>query len=249
MRAHQIMSRSVITVTPGTPIVEAAKVMLRNHIGALPVVDTGGKLVGIVTDGDFIRRAEIGTARKRGRWLGLLVGRGRINADFIRSHGRAVCEIMTPDPVTVSENATLPEIVGLMERKHVKRLPVVSGNRLVGIVSYRDFVQAITDLATELPGPTPSDDILRGRILDALDRAACSIRRVNVVVRDSIASLNGAVRDAKERQAAVVAAKSVAGIKDVRDYMWVYPPPEEDFGGGDLVSLQEEPSTDDDQPL
>lgn len=249
MRAHEIMSRSVVTVTPGTPIVQAAKIMLRNHIGGLPVVDSEGKLIGIVTDGDFIRRAEIGTDRKRGRWLGLLVGRGRLNTDFVRSHGRSVSEIMTPNPATVGENATLAEIVGMMERKHVKRLPVVVGDRLVGIVSYRDFVQALTDLASRAPGPTPSDDILRQRILTALDQAACSTRRVNVMVRDGTASLHGAVHDDRERQAALVAARTVDGVKDVRDYMWLYPPAEQDLGGGDLVSLQEEPSTDDDQPL
>lgn len=249
MRAHQIMSRSVITVTPGTPIVDAAKVMLRNHIGSLPVVDAAGKLVGIVTDGDFIRRAEIGTDRKPGRWLGLLVGRGRLNADFVRSHGRTVGEIMTPDPVTVDENATLPDIVRIIEGKHIRRLPVVSGDRLVGIVSYRDFVQPIADIASELPGPTPDDDLLRSQILDALGQAACKACRLNVLVRDGVAYLNGAVRDARERQAAIVAAKSVHGVKDVRDSMWIYPPAEEDLGGGDIVSLQEEPPTEDDQPL
>jgi CBS domain-containing protein len=249
MRAHQIMSRSVITVAPETPIVDAARLMLRHHISGLPVVNSAGQLVGIVSDGDFLRRAEIGTERRHGRWLSQLVGRGRIGVDFVHAHGRTVGEIMTPHPVTVNEDTALPEIVRTMEASNVRRVPVVSGERLVGMVTHTDFVQAIADLDSEVPGPTPCDDILRNEILAALEAAACRSCRFNVVVRDGIAHLSGAVRDDKERLTAVVAAKSVAGVKDVRDRMWLYPPPEEDLGGGDIASLQEEPSTDDDQPL
>jgi CBS domain-containing protein len=249
MRAHQIMSRSVITVTPETLVVDAAKLMLRHHISGLPVVNSAGELVGIISDGDFIRRAEIGTERRHGRWLGHLVGRGRVSADFIHAHGRAVGEIMTPNPVTVNEDAALPEIVRTMESRNVRRLPVVSGKRLVGIVTHTDFVQAIADFDSELPTPTACDDVLRSKILTALEAAACKTCRFNVVVYDGVAHLSGAVRDDRERLAAIVAAKSVAGVKDVRDRMWLYPPPEDEFGGGDIASLQEEPSTEDDQPL
>jgi len=249
MRAHQIMSRSVITVTPETSVVAAAKLMLQHHISGLPVVNQAGDLVGIVSDGDFLRRAEIGTERKRGRWLGLLVGHDRVAADFVHSHGRTVGEIMTTHPVTVSEDTILADIVRTMEKKNVKRLPVVDGDRLVGMVTYTDFVQTIADFAAEIPSPTQCDDILRNEIFRAMKEAACKPSRYNVVVRNGIANLSGAVRDDKERLTAVVAAKSVAGVKDVRDDMWIYPPPEEEFGGGDLASLEAEPSTDDDQPL
>ena len=77
MRAHQIMTCQVITVGPETPVLEAANKMLQHHISGLPVVNVAGKLIGIISEGDFIRRAEIGTQRKRGRWLRLLVGPGQ----------------------------------------------------------------------------------------------------------------------------------------------------------------------------
>src|SRR6185295_17585382 len=114
MRAHQVMTRSVVTITPETTILEAANIMLRRHISALPVLDPAGKLVGIVSEGDFIRRSEIGTQRKRGRWLGLLLGPGEAAADFVREHGRKVSEVMTPAPLTVTEQTTLEEIVTSM---------------------------------------------------------------------------------------------------------------------------------------
>jgi CBS domain-containing protein len=249
MHAHQIMSRSVVTVTPDTPIVEAARLMLLSHIGGLPVVDVAGRLVGIVSDGDFIRPTDAGTGRKRGRWLGLLMNRDHSVSDFLHADDRTVSDIMTPDPVTVTEATTLADIVQVMEDRNVKRLPVVNDGRVVGMVTSADFVRALADLASSASGPTPDDDTLRVNVLAALGKAPCRRSRFNVTVRDGVAQLSGAVRNDKLRQDAVAAAQSVAGVKAVSDHIWIYPPPEEEFGGGDFVSLQEEPSTDDDQPL
>ena len=128
MRAHQIMTRKVISVKPDTSIADAASTMLQQHISGLPVVSETGKLVGIISEGDFIRRAETGTQRKRGRWLKILVGPGRAATDFVHEQGRKVGEIMTPEPLTVTEDTTLETIVTVMEKNHVKRLPVVRGS-------------------------------------------------------------------------------------------------------------------------
>jgi CBS domain-containing protein len=111
MRAHQIMTHKVLTVTTDTAIVDAANVMLQNHISGLPVINEGGNLVGVVSQSDFIRRAEIGTQRNRGRWLKFLVGPGGIASDFVHEQGRKVGEIMTPDPITVVEDTPLDKIV------------------------------------------------------------------------------------------------------------------------------------------
>src|SRR5690242_18458267 len=101
MRAHQIMNRSVITVTPETAIVDAANTMLQRHVSGLPVVDATGTLVGIVSEGDFIRRSEIGTQRSRGRWLQFILGPGKSATDFVHEHGRKISEIMSSEPLTV----------------------------------------------------------------------------------------------------------------------------------------------------
>src|SRR6476660_449933 len=123
MRAHQIMTRTVVTVAPETTIRDAADIMLRRHVSGLPVMDAAGKLVGIVSEGDFLRRSEIGTQRKRGRWLKFLLGAGAAATDYVHEHGRKVSEVMTSDPITVTEDATLEEIVNAMETNGVKRLP------------------------------------------------------------------------------------------------------------------------------
>jgi CBS domain-containing protein len=222
MRAHQIMTRSVITVTPQTTIVDAANLMLERHVSGLPVVDTNGKLVGIVSEGDFIRRSEIGTGRKRGRWLRFILGPGKSASDFVHEHGRKVSEVMTKSPLTITEDTALADIVEMMERNNVKRLPVVRDDKVVGIVSRANLLQAVASLAREVPDPTADDDHIRNRIVDALEKHDWCPFGLNVVVRDGVAHLSGVITEEHARQAAVVAAENVEGVKAVHDHLcWV----------------------------
>jgi CBS domain-containing protein len=220
MRAHQIMTRSVISITPDATILEAAKTMLRHHVSGLPVVDAAGKLVGIVSEGDFIRRNEIGTQRRRGRWLTFLLGDSV--ADYIREHGRKISDVMTSEPITVTEDATLEDIVYAMETNDIKRLPVMRGDNLVGIVSRANLLQAVASLAHEIPDPTADDDHIRRRIIQALEKNDWSPFGLNVIVRDGIVHLSGFIIEEQSRQAAMVAVRNVAGVKQVHDHLcWV----------------------------
>jgi CBS domain-containing protein len=222
MRAHQIMTRPVVTVTPDTSIVEAASIMLQRHVSGLPVVDAGDKLVGIVSEGDFIRRSEIGTGRKRGRWLRFILGPGKSAADFVHEHGRKVSEVMTSSPLTITEDASLAEIVDLMEKNHVKRLPVIRGDRVVGIVSRANLLQAVASLARQVPDPTADDDHIRNRVIDTLEKADWCPFGLSVIVKDGIVHLSGVITEEGSRQAAVVAAENVSGVKKVHDHLcWV----------------------------
>jgi CBS domain-containing protein len=135
MKAAEVMTLRVATIRPGETVREAARTMLRFGISGLPVVDTAGRLVGIVTEGDFLRRSEIGTERRHPRWLEFLLGPGRLANEYVHSHGRKVEEVMTPNVVTVSPDTQLQEVVRIMERRHIKRVPVVSDGKIVGIIS------------------------------------------------------------------------------------------------------------------
>ena len=224
MRAHQIMTRQVITVAAGAAIVEAANTMLQNHISGLPVTDEAGKLVGIVSQGDFIRRAEIGTQRKRGRWLKLLLGPGKAASDFVHERGRKVGEIMTLDPCTVTEDATLEDVVQLMEQKNVKRLPVLRGDQLVGIVTRSNLLQAVAELAREVPDPTADDDHIRNHIIASIEKTDWGPFGLGVIVRNGNVHLSGVITNERSRQAAIVAAENVSGVKKVHDHLcWVDP--------------------------
>ena len=219
MRAHQIMTRSVYSVLPEATILEAANIMLQRHISGLPVVEAAGKLVGIVSEGDFIRRSEIGTQRKRGRWLKFLLGAGESATEFVHEHGRKISEVMTRDPLTISEDTPLEEIVKTMENNGVKRLPVMRGDKLVGIVSRANLLQAVATLARDIPDPTADDDHIRRRIVDTLQKNDWCPFGLNVVVRDGIVHLSGVITEERSRQASIVGAENVAGVKKVHDHL------------------------------
>jgi len=224
MRAHQIMTRPVITVTPETTIVEAANTMLQKHVSGLPVIDAAGKLVGIVSEGDFIRRGEIGTQRKRGRFLKFILGPGQAATDFVHEHGRKVAEIMTPQllTITITEDTALDEIVELMEKNSVKRLPVMRGDKIVGIVSRANLLQAVASLAREIPDPTADDDHIRNRVIDTIEKNDWCPFGLSVIVRGGVVHLSGVVTEERSRKAAVVAAENVTGVTKVHDHLcWV----------------------------
>jgi CBS domain/BON domain len=172
-----------------------------------------------VSEGDFIRRVEIGTERKRGRWLAFLVGTDQVAADFVHAHGRKVGEIMTPDPLTVTEDTALDQIVQIMESNNVKRLPVVRGNRLVGIASRTDFLAAVADLAGDAVSPSADDDHIRRAVWAAIGHAVWRPYRLNVTVRDGIVSLRGVVKGDNARRAAIIAAENIPGVKQVLDHL------------------------------
>jgi CBS-domain-containing membrane protein len=224
MRAHQIMTRPVFTVLPEATILEAANLMLARHISGLPVVDAAGILVGIVSEGDFIRRSEIGTQRKRSRLLNFILGPGQSATDFVHEHGCKISEIMTPDPVTINEDTSLETIVTLMEKNKLKRLPVIRDGRVVGIVTRGNLLQAVASLARRIPDPTADDDHIRNRIIDALGRKDWCPHGLSVVVRDGIVHLSGVITDDRSRQAAIVCAETIAGVKKVHDHLcWIDP--------------------------
>ena len=224
MRAHQIMTRQVITIAAGASIVDAANIMLDKHISGLPVVDQAGRLVGIVSQGDFLRRAEIGTQRKRGRWLKFLLGPGRAASDFVRERGRKVGEIMTPDPCTVTEDAKLEDIVALMERNHVKRLPVLRGDQLAGIVTRTNLLQAVARLTRDVPDPTADDDHIRNHIIASVEKTDWAPFGLGVIVVNGIVHLSGVITNEQSREASIVAAENVSGVTEVHDHLcWVEP--------------------------
>jgi CBS domain-containing protein len=225
MKAADVMTNRVLTIEVDAPIVKAVRLMIENRISGLPVVDATGRLVGMVTEGDFLRRTETGTEIRRPRWLQFLLSPGRLADEYVHTHARKIGEVMTPDVATVTEDTPVDEIVRLMERSRIKRVPVLRGDRLVGIVSRADLVRALAGLMTEAAPATLDDTALRDRILADLDKQSWSPRvGVNVTVRNGMVDLWGTITDERERQALCVACENVSGVKGVRDHLcWVEP--------------------------
>jgi CBS domain-containing protein len=219
MRAHQIMTRSVITVSPETDLVEAANLMLQRRISGLPVVDVTGTLVGIVSESDFLRRSEIGTQQGRPRWLQYLLSPSRVASDFIHERGRKVKDVMTSDPITTNENTPLAELVSLMERNGIKRLPVLRDTRLVGIITRANLIQAVASIAREIPDPTADDDHIRDRIIRTILATDWCPIGLQVAVRNGVVHLHGLIVNDNSRRASIVAAENTAGVKEVHDHL------------------------------
>jgi len=217
MRAHQIMTKDVVSVAPRTSIEDAAGIMLRNRISGLPVVDGAGQLVGIVSESDFLRRSEIGTGRTRSAWLQFFLGPSTAAGDFVRERGRKVEDVMTRAPVTVTEETTLEDLVGLMEKKGIKRLPVMNGKTLVGIVTRANLLQAVASFARDIPDPSTEDDHIRDRIIRTVTATDWSPIGFDATVRDGVVHLHGLITTDGARKAAIVAAENSAGVKEVHD--------------------------------
>lgn len=223
MQVKDIMTTSVITIATDEPIVKAAGLMLQNRISGLPVIDREGELVGMVTEGDFLRRGELGTQRRRPKWLEFIVGPGKLAQEYVHTSGRKVEDVMTPDPRTIREDDSLEGVVEMMERYHIKRLPVTRGGRMVGIVSRANLMHALATLSRDLPAPAGGDSAIRANIMAAIAKQDWA-PHINVIVRDGVAELHGVVTDDRERQGLVVAAENVAGVKKVHDRLvWVEP--------------------------
>ena len=158
MKAEDVMTRDVISIDPDATVLQAARLMLQHHISGLPVVDKEGKLVGVLSEGDFLRRRETKTERHRSRWLEFLMGPGRIAAEYSHSHGRKVSEVMTREVQSVDEVTPIEDIVDLMERKRIKRVPVLCGGQVVVIVTRSNLMHAMVSLA-RVAQPAATDDV------------------------------------------------------------------------------------------
>ncbi len=225
MIAAEIMTRDVKTVSPDATIDEAVGVLLAIHVSGLPVVDGEGKLVGIVSESDFLHRAEIGTAKRRARWIEFLLGPGEIAQSYVLSHSRKVADVMTRDVATVGEEASLTEIVEVMEKRKVKRVPVITGDRLVGIISRADLLRALTAARAPAPEKPLTDQAILDRLIAELNsQGFASPRTLDVTVDKGVVTLTGEIFDERQRPALTVAAENIPGVVKVIDHLvWIEP--------------------------
>jgi CBS domain-containing protein len=220
MKAKDVMTSPVISVEPDAAIWQAVRIMLQRRISGLPVIDKDGHLLGMVSEGDFLRRAETGTQRRRSSWLEFLLGPGRLADEYTHSHGRKIQDIMTSDPVTVAEDTSLDEVVRTMEKRRIKRLPVVRAKDVVGIVTRANLLHALAGVARELMPTTTSDEAIRERLLTELAKEAWApVGLIDVTVRNGVVELWGAITEARQREALIAAGENVPGVKAVHDHL------------------------------
>ncbi|NIX75045.1 CBS domain-containing protein [Microvirga terricola] len=221
MHAADLMTREIVSVTPETSLASAAEIMLEKRISGLPVITISGDLSGILTEGDLLRRSELGTERKRPRWLELVLSPGRLAHEYVQAHGRKVADVMTQSVTTVGEKAPLEEIVTLMNERNIKRIPVVRDGTVVGIVSRADILRALAATLQQSPLPIDAvDSEIREAILRELKTQSWApIALLNVSVSGGVVDLWGTLLDERERPAVHVAVENIPGVKAVRDHL------------------------------
>jgi CBS domain-containing protein len=225
MKAADVMTPDPICISPDASIMDAIRLMLERKFSGLPVVGARGSLVGIVTEGDLLRRTETGTQRKRPSWIEFLMGPGRLATEYVQTTGRKVNDVMTLDVRTVTEDAPLDEIVHLMERHQIKRVLVVRGRKLVGIVTRANLLHALASVATETkPGPASDTSIREQLYAELKSQPWAPVGLINIVVRNGVVHLSGTLLDERHRGAIRVAAERIAGVKAIEDHLvWVDP--------------------------
>ena len=225
MKAGDVMTRRIVSVSPDETVLQAARKMLQHHISGLPVIDEAGNLVGMLSEGDFLRRQEIGSQRKRSRWLEFLMGPGKMAAEYTHSHGRKVGEVMSTNVRSVSEDSSLEEVVDSMMHHQIKRVPVLRGNKIVGIVTRSNIMHAVVSLARAAPKAAKDDAAIREKLLAALQQEQWApLSMSNVVVRDGVVELWGVIVDERQREALRVAAENIPGVKAIKDHLvWLEP--------------------------
>jgi len=224
MQVKDAMTTNVVGIQAQSTIAVAIETMLRSRISALPVFDEKNALVGILSEGDLLRRAELGTEKHRPRWIEFLLGPGGNAASYVRSHGRKVAEVMTTNVVTIAQTAALAEAVELMNRYRIKRLPVVLDGAVVGVLARADLLRALAvSLAAPAKGNTDAE--IRNSILAQFNQQNWTpIASIELGVREGVVELRGALSDERQRQAIKVIVENVPGVTAIHDHLiWVEP--------------------------
>jgi CBS domain-containing protein len=220
MKASDVMTRKVISISPEATIVDAIGLMLKNHISGLPVIDQEGKLVGIVSEGDFLRRPETGTERTRSRWLDAFFGPSGAARAYLRSHGSKVREVMTASPVTVAEHTPLDQVVHLMETHRIKRLPVVHRGKVVGILTRANLILALASIQRAARTSRTDDRAIRDHILSAIrEQSWTAGASIDVTVRNGVVDLWGTISDMAQRDALKTLVTATPGVRKVADHL------------------------------
>lgn len=223
IRAKDIMTTTVITVQPGTTVRQIALLLGEKHISAVPVVDHGS-LVGIVSEGDLIQ--ELGTETESAPWPGTSGKPEAVNAKYAKWHGKRASDVMTRNVITVFENTSLPEIARTLEAKHIKRVPVMRGAKLTGLVSRSDIVRALAARPEGSPGPVSSDDdMIRYRVIERLmSMPGTSPWATTVTVSNGIVELDGSVEEEATREPSRVAVEHISYVVEVKDHRNILQP-------------------------
>ena len=222
MKARDLMVSPVITLKPSATVREAAELLLKYRISGVPVVNDDYRVVGIVSEGDLLQRAEAGTERQRSWWLLAFAHNETLAQDYIKAHTRRVEDVMTRDVIIARPYTPVHEVAMLLEKNRIRRVPVIEDDRLVGIISRANLVQAVASVGKKLEVPM-SDSAIRDNLLAHLNRQPWAhTSMINITVSNGVVDLWGTTESDAERKAIRVAAETAQGVSAVNDNLVTY---------------------------
>ncbi|OGA24522.1 MAG: hypothetical protein A3I02_15260 [Betaproteobacteria bacterium RIFCSPLOWO2_02_FULL_67_26] len=224
MKARDVMTKTVAFISPDASVREVAQLLVKRRISAVPVVDDRNHVIGIVSEGDLMRRPESRTEARTSWWLDLLGGPEERARMYLKSHGLTARDVMTREVVAVGENAPLEKIATLLERNRIKRVPVLRGGKLAGIVSRANLLHGLVARGRRPAKPaTRTARATREAVIAGLREAGLRSEFVNVVIEGGILHLWGWVESVTERKAAALAARRTPGVRRVENHLAVMP--------------------------
>jgi CBS domain-containing protein len=223
MNARDVMVSPVVTAKPSASVKEVAKLLLERRISAVPVVDDQGGVVGIVSEGDLLHRAEAGTERRRSWWLLGMTGEVTIPEEYVKAHARKVADVMTTKVISATPETPLHELAELLEANSIKRVPIAKDGQLVGIVSRANIVQVVAADRVSLDIPLPDANIREGLLAHLRQQSWAHPWLLNVLVKDGVIDLWGVVMSDAEKTAVRIAAETTPGVHAVNNNLVVRP--------------------------
>jgi CBS domain-containing protein len=225
MRASDLMTTDLVCIRPTQTIKEAADLMLEHRISALPVIDENGKLIGLLSEGDLIRRYELGTERRRSRFSRFFTDVVVLAEEFVRTHARQVGDLMTTDLTTATPDTSLADIADLMEERRIRRVPILDHGKLVGIIARRDLVRALVGDAPQLLAAGMADRMIHDAICADIRRQPwANLSDMGIRVTNGVVRFGGIVSTDAQHKALVLLAQNIPGVKAVEDEIAVMPP-------------------------
>lgn len=226
MLAKDIMTPDVVTVPPEASVAEIAQLFLARGISGVPVVNAAGTLVGIVSEGDLLRRTEGAGEIQRSWWLDLLSTSQERARDYTKTHGHRAEDVMTENVITIAEDTPVGEVAQILERRRIKRVPVVRDGRIVGVVSRANLLHGLASHKDRIEvTPSQDDRSIRGAVQGLVKREGWITHgSLNVMVCDGVVDLWGWVESEDERKALLTAVREIDGVREVTDHLGFLPP-------------------------